>query len=101
MYGFEEIIAFFSTFFKIGVQLLHNVVSVSAAQESESAMLPLLGCFSHVQLCVTLTVARQSPLSMEFCMQEYWGGFHALLQGMFPTQGSNAGLLQCRQILYR
>ena len=27
-------------------------------------------------------------------------GCHALLQGIFPTQGSNPGLLQCRQILY-
>ena len=27
-------------------------------------------------------------------------GCHALLQGIFPTQGSNLGLLQCRQILY-
>ena len=25
---------------------------------------------------------------------------HSILQGTFPTQGSNAGLLQCRQILY-
>ena len=25
---------------------------------------------------------------------------HALLQGVFPTQGSNAGHLHCRQILY-
>ena len=28
-------------------------------------------------------------------------GFHALLQGLFPTQGSNPGLPHCRQILYR
>jgi len=27
-------------------------------------------------------------------------GCHALLQGIFPTQGSNPGLLYCRQILY-
>ena len=27
-------------------------------------------------------------------------GCHALLQGIFPTQGSNAGLLLCRWILY-
>ena len=27
-------------------------------------------------------------------------GFHALLQGIFPTQGSNPGLLHCKQILY-
>ena len=26
---------------------------------------------------------------------------HFLLQGIFPTQGSNLGLLHCRQILYR
>ena len=25
---------------------------------------------------------------------------HTLLQGIFPTQGSNLGLLHCRQILY-
>ena len=27
-------------------------------------------------------------------------GWHFLLQGIFPTQGSNPGLLHCRQILY-
>ena len=27
-------------------------------------------------------------------------GCHALLQRIFPTQGSKSGLLQCRQILY-
>ena len=27
-------------------------------------------------------------------------GCHALLQGIFPVQGSNPGLLHCRQILY-
>ena len=26
---------------------------------------------------------------------------HSVLQGIFPTQGSNLGLLHCRQILYR
>ena len=28
-------------------------------------------------------------------------GCHALLQGIFPTQGSNLGLLHCRRILYQ
>ena len=28
-------------------------------------------------------------------------GYHALLQGIFPTQGWNPGLPHCRQILYR
>ena len=27
-------------------------------------------------------------------------GYHTLLQGIFPAQGSNPGLLHCRQILY-
>ena len=27
-------------------------------------------------------------------------GCHALLQGIFPTQGSNPGLTHCKQILY-
>jgi len=27
-------------------------------------------------------------------------GCHALLQGIFPTQGSNPGLPYCRRILY-
>ena len=27
-------------------------------------------------------------------------GWHSLLQGIFPFQGSNPGLLHCRQILY-
>ena len=36
-----------------------------------------------------------------FSRQEYWSGCHFLLQGFFPTQGLNLGLLHCRQILYR
>ena len=41
-------------------------------------------------LCVTLwNVARQFPLSMGFSRQEYHSGCHFLLQGIFPTQGSN------------
>ena len=32
--------------------------------------------------------------------EEYRSGYHFLLQGIFPTQGSNLGLPHCRQILY-
>ena len=54
--------------------------------------------FSCVWLLATpWTIARQTPLSMEFLQQEYWRGF--LLQGTFPTQGSNLGLPHCMQIL--
>ena len=50
------------------------------------------------QSCLTLrvtpwTVAHQAPLSMGYV------GCHFLLQGTFLTQGSNPGLLHCRQIL--
>ena len=43
---------------------------------------------------VTLwTGSHQASLSMGFSRQEYWPGSHSLLQGIFPTQGSNPGLL--------
>ena len=49
---------------------------------------------SHVRLLgIPWTVARQASLSMEFSRQEYWSGCHFLLQGIFPTQGSNLHLL--------
>ena len=54
----------------------------------------MLSCFSHVWLFVTLwTIAHQVPLSMGFSRKEYWNGSHALLQGIFSTQGSNSCLL--------
>ena len=46
------------------------------------------------------TVACQAPLSMGFSRQDSGMGCHSLLQEIFPTQGSNSGLLHCRQILY-
>ena len=39
--------------------------------------------------------------SKEFSRPEYWSGSRSLLQGIFPTQISNPGLLHCRQILYQ
>ena len=47
------------------------------------------------------TVARQAPLSVGILQEEYWSGLPSVLQGIFPTQGSNPGLPHCRQILYR
>ena len=32
------------------------------------------------------TAARQAPLSTGLSRQEYWSGFHFLLQGIFPTR---------------
>ena len=54
----------------------------------------VLSRFSHVQLFVTpWTIAHQAPLSMGFPKQETGQGCHFLLQGIFPTQGSNPHLL--------
>ena len=54
--------------------------------------------------CPTLstpwTVACQASLSMGFSRQEYWSGLPFPSPGIFPTQGSNPGLLHSRQILY-
>ena len=46
------------------------------------------------------TIVRQASLSMEFSSKNTGVGCHSLLQGIFPTQGSNPDLLHCRQILY-
>ena len=54
----------------------------------------MLSCFGCVQLFATLwTVARQAPLPMGFSRQETGVGCHTLLQGIFPTQGSNLHIL--------
>ena len=36
-----------------------------------------------------LYVVHQALLSMEFSKQEYWSGYHSLLQGIFLIQGLN------------
>ena len=47
--------------------------------------------------CVRLFATLWTIQSMEFSRPEYW----SLLQGIFSSQGSNPGLLHCRQILYQ
>ena len=49
---------------------------------------------SRVQLFATpWTIPHQAPLSMGFSRQEYRSGLPCPLQGIFPTQRSNPGLL--------
>ena len=57
-------------------------------------------CSLHcARLIVTpWTVARQAPLSLGILQAGV--GCHALLQGIFPTQGSDPGLQHCRWIHY-
>ena len=60
-------------------------------------------CVHLLKFCLTATlwtVAHQASLSMGFFRKNTGVGSHSLLQGIFPTQRSNLGLLHCRQILY-
>ena len=57
------------------------------------------------QSCLTLRPHGLQPTRL-LCPWDFPGtdtkvGCHFLLQGILPTQGSNPGLLHCRQILYR
>ena len=51
--------------------------------------------------CVWLFVTPWTTQSLEFSRPEYWSGCLSLLQGIFPIQGLNPGLLHCRKILYQ
>ena len=46
------------------------------------------------------SICRLSVLPSHIRGQDLLLTCHFLLQGIFPTQGSNSGLLHCRQILY-
>ena len=46
------------------------------------------------------TVACQALYPWDFAGNSTGVGSHSLLHGIFLTQGSNVGLLHCRQILY-
>ena len=62
-----------------------------------------LQLLSYIWLSVTpWAVAHQASLSRQefFSRQEYWSALPFLLQGIFPTQGSNPGILLFKQILY-
>ena len=58
------------------------------------------------QSCLTLFDPMDCSLPVSYISGDSPGrnigvGCHALLQEIFPTWGSNPGLLNCRQILYR
>ena len=56
---------------------------------------------SRVRLFVIpWTVVYQVSLSIGFSRQEYWSGLTFPSPGDLPDQGSNPGLLHCRQTLY-
>ena len=58
----------------------------------------------NIQLCPTLGPHELLPTRLlcpwDFPHMNTGMGSHSILQGIFPTQGLNPGLLHCRQILY-
>ena len=68
------------------------------AHISPKVEVKLLSC---VHFFVTpWTVAHQASPSMGFSRQGYRSGLPFPSPGYFPTQGSNPGLLLCRQMVY-
>ena len=61
-------------------------------------------CVLVIQSCPTLCDPMDCSLpvssGMEFSRQNTRVGYHSLLQGVFPTQGSNPVHLHCKQNLY-
>ena len=55
---------------------------------------------SHAQLCTHGLQPTRLLCPWDFPGKDTGVGCHFLLQGIFPTQGSNLGLLHCRQIIY-
>ena len=72
-------------------------------QESSARSLRCL-CALVTQSCPTLcdpwTVATRLLCPWDSPGKSTGVGCHSLLQGIFPSQGSNLGLPHCRQILY-
>ena len=66
----------------------------SLGQRSHTQMpMCVLSCFSRVQFFATLwTVTRQAPLSWDSPGKNTGVGYHALLQGIFPTLRSSRHL---------
>ena len=78
-------------------RMLGSHSSANASHPSRLLFIPLAACvctLSCVWLFVTSrTVAHQVSLSMGFSRQESGVGCHFPLQGIFPIQGSNPGVL--------
>ena len=68
--------------------------SICFSNESESVSR------SVVSFATPWTVAPRLLCPWDFPGKNTGVGCHFLLQGIFPTRGSNPGLLHCRQILY-
>ena len=85
--------------------MLYGVIFFTV-QQNESAVLTIKGKLElkvkvkFAQLCLTL--CDPMDYTVHGILQANTGaGSLSLLQGIFPTQGLNWGLLHCRQVLYQ
>ena len=88
----------------------YKVLGLSENSKALNHCLKTRICLSVVlvyslQSCLTFvtpwTVAPRLLRTWDFPDKNTGVDCHSLLQGSFPTQGSNPGLLRCRQILYQ
>ena len=86
---------------KCGMELFSNVNYLWIRTRKDSLFVSVLSFSVMSDSATPWTVAHQVPPSMWFSSKNTGVGCHFLLQGIFPTQGSNPGLLHCRQTLYR
>ena len=85
---------------------LQSEIAGTVFPQGVEAAAPKTSLCLVVQLCPTLCNPMDcsppgSSVHGDSPGKNTGAGCHALLQGIFPTQGQNPGLLLCRQILYR
>jgi len=81
-------------FLVLPITLGHLQRQESFVSECHTSRICVLSRFSHVRLCVTpWTVAIRLVYTWGFSGKKTAVGCHALLQGVFPTQGLNLHLL--------
>ena len=82
-----------------------NDLAHSHRQVAPSDFTHVFSCCSFTELCPSLCDLHGLQPARVLCPWNSPGkntgvGSHSLLQGIFPTQGWNPGLLHCRRILY-
>ena len=76
-----------------GITQEDNIVLVNICVTNNLSMCK---CLIVSDSAIPWTTAHQAPLSMEYFSQEYWSGFHFLLQGTSYL----LHLLHCKWIIY-
>ena len=83
-------------------ETVYRVTESDTTERLSPALLLMLSHFSRVRLCaIPWTVTHQAPLSLGILQTRIleWAAMLSSKE-IFPTQGSNPGLLYCRQIVY-